>query len=91
MEEDGRNSPPPSMEVELEEEDPLGGGASFDPPPSSGGVASSTGTVGPQAEGHVTMNLLSVVPKEKPPLNVVGDVHGRIAIIVVSQHFSRQW
>ena len=29
-------------------------------------------------------NLLSVVPKEKPPLNVVGDVHGKIAIIVVS-------
>ncbi len=25
-----------------------------------------------------------VVDKEKPPLNVVGDVHGRIAIIVVS-------
>jgi len=25
-----------------------------------------------------------LVIKEKPPLNVVGDVHGRIAIIIVS-------
>ncbi len=73
MDEDGRNSPPP---VKLDE-DPLG-------------TAAATGAsmgVGPQAEGHVTVNLLSVVPKEKPPLNVVGDVHARIAIIVVSQHF----
>ena len=33
---------------------------------------------------QVTANLLSVVPKEKPPLYLVGDVHGKIAIIVVS-------
>ena len=25
-----------------------------------------------------------VTPKEKPPLNVVGDVDGRVAIIIVS-------
>ena len=34
--------------------------------------------------GHFTANLLSVVPKEKPPLTLVGDVHGKIAIIIVS-------
>lgn len=28
--------------------------------------------------------LSGLLPKEKPPLNVVGDVGGRIAIIVVS-------
>ena len=28
--------------------------------------------------------IATVVPKEKPPINVVGDVHGRIAIIIVS-------
>ena len=33
--------------------------------------------------GQFTANLLPVVPKEKPPLNVVGDVHGKIGIIVV--------
>lgn len=33
-------------------------------------------------------NIISVqVPKEKPPLTVVGDVGGRIAIMVVSKLF----
>ena len=41
------------------------------------------GSEGQLGQGYLTMNLLSVVPKEKPPLNVVGDVHGKIAIIVV--------
>ncbi len=36
---------------------------------------------------YFTANLLSVVPKEKPPLNVVGDVHGKISIIVVSFYY----
>lgn len=28
--------------------------------------------------------FIGVTPKEKPPLNVVGDVDGRVAIIIVS-------
>ena len=83
MDEDGRNSPPPSMEVELDE-DPLGSTSSEIPLATA---AAATG-VAEHTEVHVTMNLLSVVPKEKPPLNVVGDVHARIAIIVVSQWLS---
>ena len=88
MDEDSRNSPPPAMEVGLDEvdidENPLGRSSS-EPHEASLGASSSTSMgAGPQSDVHVTMNLLSVVPKEKPPLNVVGDVHGRIAIIVVT-------
>ena len=31
-------------------------------------------------------NAALQVEKEKPPLNVVGDVHGKIAIMIVSSH-----
>lgn len=73
MDEDGRNSPPPrSGEAELGDEE-LGEDPLLPPAGLEQGLVT----------GHVTMNLLSVVPKEKPPLNVVGDVHGRIAFIVV--------
>ena len=74
MEEDGRNSPPPQ-------------GAMEDPALDTSSYSSVEDHLleGQQGQrGYLTMNLLSVVPKEKPPLNVVGDVHGRIAIIVVS-------
>ena len=40
--------------------------------------------------GQIKANLLSVVAKEKPPLSVVGDIHGKIAIIVVSVSFMWQ-
>ena len=32
----------------------------------------------------VNVCFIGVTPKEKPPLNVVGDVDGRVAIIIVS-------
>jgi len=32
----------------------------------------------------ISISEAVVVEKEKPPMNVVGDVHNRIAIIVVS-------
>lgn len=69
MDEDSRNSPPPpGAEPPGVEE------MSEDPMNLS---------MDDQQQGHLTMNILPVMPKEKPPLNVVGDVHGRVAIIVV--------
>ena len=77
MEEDGRNSPPPQQRDTPDQEE----SEQEESQMVEGPVSAET----QQREGHVTMNLLSVMPKEKPPLNVVGDVHGRIAIIVVSE------
>ncbi len=36
-------------------------------------------------------SCLAVTAKEKPPINVVGDVGGRIAIVVVSIQSCLQW
>ena len=71
MDEDGRNSPPPQEAEPPREED-----MNEDP------LNMSTDD---QQQAHLTMNILPVMPKEKPPLNVVGDVHGRVAIIVVRE------
>ena len=38
-----------------------------------------------------TLLFAGLLPKEKPPLNVVGDVGGRIAIIVVGMLMSCQF
>ena len=71
-----------------EPKDDTGEDGRYSPPPQGGrddNVLSSASVeeLGGTPSRHKA-NLLSVVPKEKPPLNVVGDVHGRIAIIVVS-------
>ena len=58
------------------------------PPPQGEDEAAASATTSMEELGETPSrhraNLLSVVPKEKPPLNVVGDVHGKIAIIIVS-------
>lgn len=86
-EDDGRNSPPPQ---EME-----GEGLSMPPiarTPSKSGIPvfyyrlhdlEAVGCCQFLYQSGLILFVATVVPKEKPPINVVGDVHGRIAIIIV--------
>ena len=63
-------------------------------PPAEEGLVEEEGEedpLGPEGQkGHLGANVLLVVPKEKPPMNVVGDVHGKIAILVVRGERERE-
>lgn len=67
-----------------EEEDEEDGRAS--PPPFQPGAqqppASGAASISDRYHGCMGVTMPSMTPKEKPPINVVGDVSGRIAIMV---------